>query len=101
MKSTPLTNLDNSPLDRKNILNNPFAVEFVQKEVGLKGILFEKEYKYTLEQVATFFEVDLRTLRIYLAKYRKELEQNGYEIVTGERLNMLYYIGKVFFVKSH
>lgn len=78
--------LDSSILDRKNILNNPFAVEHVQKEVGIKGLRFENEFRYTIEQVSNFFEIDLRTIRRYLSNYSKELEQNGYEIFTGERL---------------
>ena len=87
MKAKSLTNLDNSALDRKNILNNPFALEHVQKEVGIKGFKFENQLRYTLEQVSHFFEVDLRTIRNYLAEYRKELEQNGYEILTGDKLS--------------
>lgn len=87
MKSEVVKKLDSSVLDRKNILNNPFAVEHVQKEVGIKGFKFENEYRYTLEQVARFFEVDLRTIRRYVAKYDKELSQNGYEILIGNRLS--------------
>jgi hypothetical protein len=86
MKPKNLNNLDSSALNRKNILNNPFAVEHVQKEVGIKGLRFEGEYRYTLEQIASFFEVDLRTIRNYLAEYRNELENNGYELLTGNRL---------------
>lgn len=87
MKHKTLTELASSVLDRKNILNNPFAVEIVQKEVGIQGHKFEDQYRYTLEQVARFFEVDLRTIRRYVAKYGKELTQNGYEILTGDRLS--------------
>lgn len=86
MKSKILTRLDNSVLDRRNILNNPFAVELVQKEVGIKGHKFEGEYRYTVEQVISFFEIDLRTLRRYISKFTNELEENGYEILTGDRL---------------
>ncbi|RJQ38038.1 DNA-binding protein [Candidatus Microgenomates bacterium] len=86
MKSKSLTKLDSSVLDRRNILNNPFAVEHVQKEVGLKGYKFEGEYRYTVEQVVSFFEIDLRTIRRYISKYSSELEENGYEVLTGDRL---------------
>lgn len=87
MQPKDVSKLDSSILDRKNILNNPFAVGHIQKEVGIKGFKFEDEYRYTLEQVARFFEVDLKTIRRYIAKYSKELAQNGYEILTGERLS--------------
>jgi hypothetical protein len=86
MRSKNLRKLDNSSLDRKNILNNPFAVEHVEKEVGIKGFKFEGEYKYTVEQVISFFEIDLRTIRRYIANYSNELEENGYEVLTGDRL---------------
>lgn len=86
MKSKDVTNLDSSALNRKNILNNPFALEHTQKEVGIKGINFENSYRYTLRQVASFYEVELRTIENYLSKYRSELEQNGYEVLTGDRL---------------
>src|SRR5258708_33154623 len=79
--------LDSSPLNRKNILNNPFAIERIQKDVGIKGFKFEKEYRYILGQVATFYEVDLKTIRRYITKLSKELEENGYEVLTGERLS--------------
>ncbi len=78
--------LDSSALDRKNILNNPFALEHAQKAVGIKGVKFENEYRYTAEQIISFYEIDLRTLRRYLAKYSDELEENGYEVLTGDRL---------------
>jgi hypothetical protein len=86
MKSKRLTTLDNSALDRKNILNNSFAIEQVQKDVGIKGYEFDGEYRYTLEQVATFFEVDLKTIRRYISKNTDELNENGYEVLTRERL---------------
>lgn len=86
MKMNKLAKLDSSALDRKNILNNPFAVEHVQREVGIKGFNFEGEYRYTIEQVTNFFEVDLRTIRRYISKYGNELEENGYGVLTGDRL---------------
>lgn len=78
--------LSNSLVDRKNILNNPYAVEYIRKEVGVKGLLFESEYRYTSEQVARFFEVSERTIADYLSKHREELIENGYELLMGERL---------------
>lgn len=86
MKSKRLTTLDKSALDRKNILNNPFAIDQVQKDVGIKGYEFDGKYRYTLEQVATFFEVDLKTIRRYISKNKDELFENGYEVLSGERL---------------
>ena len=57
--------LTTSALDRKNILNNVFAVQHIQDEVGIKGLLFENQYVFTSKQVAVFFEVDEKTVDRY------------------------------------
>jgi hypothetical protein len=56
------TNLTDSSVTRQNILNNPLAVQEIQKAVGIKGILFENEYKFLKRQIAAFFEVTERTI---------------------------------------
>jgi len=73
-------------VSRQNILNNSLAVNEIQKAVGVKGILFESEYKFLKRQIADFFEVTERTIDNYLEKYEKELSKNGYEVLTGKRL---------------
>ncbi len=79
--------LQESLVDRKNILNNPFALEHIQKEIGIRGIRFEGEYIVTAKQVAIFFEVDEKTVDRYLAgKYGNELKENGYEVLIGKKL---------------
>ena len=79
-------NLTNSPIDRQNILNNPFAVTEVQKATQLKGVIFEGTVRLVKEQIARFFEVDTRTIERYLKKYSDELGNNGYETLRGNRL---------------
>jgi len=81
--------LTNSPVDRQNILNNPFAVTEIQKATHLTSIQFEGTERLTKEQIATFFEVDVRTIERYLDKYGDELGQNGYEVIRGKRLKLL------------
>lgn len=78
--------LTNSSVSRQNILNNSLAVNEIQKAVGIKGILFESEYKFLKRQIADFFEVTERTIDNYLEKYEKELSKNGYEVLKGKRL---------------
>ncbi len=78
--------LTNSSLVRQNILNNKFAVQEVQKAVGIKGVLFEQEYKFTKNQLSLFFGVTERTIDNYLEKYDKELTRNGYDVLKGKRL---------------
>lgn len=78
--------LTKSNINRQNILNNKYALEQIQKAAGIEGLLFENQYKMLTEQVALFFEIDTRTIKRYLQKYDKELNDNGYEILKDERL---------------
>ncbi len=78
--------LSSSILDRKNILNNPFAVEHIQYEVGIKGLKFENNFVLTIKQVAAFYEVKPRTIQRYISKFSNELRENGYEVISGDRL---------------
>lgn len=81
--------LTNSSLERQNILNNPFAMQEIQKAVDIKCIPFENRMWLTKEQVASFFEVTPRTIDNYLSKFEQELKQNGYEVLRGNRLKEL------------
>ena len=78
--------LTNSNIDRQNILNNQYAINEVEKAVGIKGVLFEGSYRFTKQQITAFFEVDIRTIERNLEKYRAELEENGYEVLRAKRL---------------
>lgn len=80
--------LTNSQLDRQNILNNDYALIEVAKATNIKGVTFENAAKLTKEQVATFFDIDIRTLERYLEKYNDELVANGYEVLKGQRLKI-------------
>ncbi len=78
--------LPDSSLDRKNILNNTFALEAIREHLGVTGIVFEDELKFTAKQVADFYGVDRKTVNRYLTAYADELKQNGYEVYSGQRL---------------
>lgn len=78
--------LTNSLIDRKNILNNNTAIQEVYEQVGFHGLKFEGKYRFTKQQVADYFEVDIRTIDRLLENHRTELEQSGYEIFTGAKL---------------
>jgi hypothetical protein len=78
--------LDRSLLDRKNILNNPFALKHIQKEIGINVLKFENQYILTSKQAAAFFEVDEKTIDRYVSEFNTELRQNGYEVISGKRL---------------
>ena len=78
--------LTNSDIARQNILNNQYALQEIQKSVGIRGILFENEFRFTKKQLADFFEVNERTIENYIEKNEAELAKNGYEVVVGKRL---------------
>jgi hypothetical protein len=78
--------LANTAVARQNILNNSLAVAEIQKAVGIKGVLFENEYKFLKRQIAEFFDVTERTIDNCLEKNEKELVKNGYEVLVGKRL---------------
>ena len=81
-----MKDLTNTAVTRQNILNNPFAVDEIQQAVGIKGVLFENEYKFVKRQIADFFEVTERTINNCLMKNKEELTKNGYEVLSGNRL---------------
>jgi hypothetical protein len=78
--------LTNSGIARQNILNNRYALQEIQTAVGIKGILFENEYRFTKKQLAEFFEVSVRYIEKFTEKNKAELVKNGYEVLTGNRL---------------
>lgn len=78
--------LTNSSIDRKNILNNNLAIQEVYEQVGFYGIKYEGKYRFTKQQVAQYFEVDIRTIDRLLENHKAELEQSGYELYTGPKL---------------
>ncbi|MDO9577795.1 MAG: DNA-binding protein [Candidatus Cloacimonadales bacterium] len=79
-------NLTDSPLERQNIMNNQYALNEIEKAVGIKGVLFEGSYRFTKKQIADFFEVGVRTIERYLDTYSKEITENGYEVLRANRL---------------
>ncbi len=81
--------LTNSPIDRQNILNNPYALVEIEKAAGIRGIPFEGNTVVLKEQVAAFLEVTTRTVDNYLERFGEELRQNGYELINGKRLQAL------------
>jgi len=65
--------LTTSAIDRQNILNNPYALSEIEKAAGIQGIPFEGKTVLLKEQVATFFDVIVRTIENYLEHNSEEL----------------------------
>lgn len=78
--------LTNSIIDRQNILNNKLALEEIKKNINVPGIYIEDKIYFTVEYVASFYEVDPRTIRRCIENNAKEFKENGYEVITGSRL---------------
>jgi hypothetical protein len=80
------TDLTTSSLDRKNILNNNVAIQELYEQIGFYGFKFEDKYRFTKQQIAHYFEVDIRTIDRLLDAHKLELEQVGYELYTRSKL---------------
>jgi len=89
-----------SRLDRQNILNNDLAVDEIQSKAGVCGEFFEDKIFVTREMVATYFDVDIRTISRYIENNNEELCQNGYEVLKGKRLKEFLDLGKDVFAKD-
>lgn len=81
-----MKDLTNSAVDRQNILNNVEAIENIQTFLGVSGMWFENEYRFTKEQIAEFYKIDFSTIDLYLSKYDQELKHNGYVLIKGSKL---------------
>jgi hypothetical protein len=75
-----------SAIDRQNILNNKIAVENIQTYLGVTGMLFKGEYRYTRQQIIDFYGIDNSTIDRYLSQNEDELKHNGYVNLKGKEL---------------
>lgn len=80
--------LTSSVIDRKNVLNNSFVVRELQDQLGIKGVIFDGEYRFTTQDVAEFYEVSVRTVRRYLSQFSDELRESGYIDLENEALDL-------------
>jgi hypothetical protein len=89
MTDTAKRSLVNSRTDRQNILNNSFALSEIENTAGITGIPYEDKIVLLKEQVASFLEIDVRTVENYLQRYSEELHSNGYVVLRGKALMSL------------
>ena len=78
--------LTTSQIARQNILNNNLAVNEIQNQTGIQGIMFDGRLRLTKSMVATYFDVDVRTIERYVSENSEEIASNGYEILKGKKL---------------
>tara|TARA_R100000789_G_C3003601_1_gene149510 strand:- start:192 stop:1229 length:1038 start_codon:yes stop_codon:yes gene_type:complete len=81
-----MKDLTSSNIDRQNVLNNTTVLENLRNYLGLPGMLFQEEYKYTKQQISDFYQIDIATIERYLENNEKELKHNGYIVLKGKNL---------------
>ena len=92
--------LTTSRIDRQNILNNEMAIEEIQDKSGITGIAWDGKIYLTREAVASFFDVDIRTISRYIEQYNDELTENGYVVLRGQRLKSFLDVMPADFAKD-
>jgi hypothetical protein len=75
-----------SAIDRQNILNNRIALKNIQEYIGVSGMYFNQEYRFTKAQICDFYGIDVSTLDRYLSNNKEELKHNGYVNLKGSAL---------------
>lgn len=81
-----MENIESTRIERQNLLNNQVAIENISKKIKYDGNLYDGVYYYTNEQIANFFNVNTRTIERLIEQYRTELEENGYQVLSGSNL---------------
>lgn len=78
--------LTTSKIARQNVLNNKYALQEIQKAVGLPGIVFRGQLFFTKLQVASFFGISQRSIDTCIRNNDEELTHNGYDVLKGNTL---------------
>ena len=81
--------LTTSAVARKNVLNNPYALEQLEVNLQLGGLKFQGETVFTKRQAAEILTVDERTIDRYVNSNGAELQANGYRVLKGKSLKEL------------
>lgn len=81
-----MNDLTVSAIDRQNILNNTIALENIQHYLGISGMMFQGEYRFTRQKTAEFYGIDISTIDRYLLQNEVELKHNGYVNLKGKAL---------------
>lgn len=79
-------NLTQSVVDRQNILNNPEFLNHFQEFLGITGMVYEGEIRFTTAQISDFYDVSTKTIKRYIESSENELTHNGYCVLKGSKL---------------
>jgi DNA-dependent RNA polymerase auxiliary subunit epsilon len=89
--------LTTSVVERQNILNNTYALKEAEKAIGMRGVVFENELKFTKQQTAQFLGVSTRAISNCIQNNEEELKENGYEEISGNRLKIFKLLSRETF----
>ena len=89
--------LTTSKIARQNILNNNYALKEAEDAIGLKGVVFEGQLKFTKQQVAQFLGVSTRTISSCILSNEEEIKKDGCEDLSGKRLRLYKLTAEVQF----
>jgi hypothetical protein len=78
--------LTESPVHRRNVLNNRFALQKIEGDLALGGIQFRNEPYFTKRQVTQILAVDERTIERYVSTHEEELTKSGYVLLKANSL---------------
>ncbi|MBN2815455.1 MAG: DNA-binding protein [Campylobacterales bacterium] len=81
-----MNDLTVSQIQRQNILNNKFALQEVERNIGIQTVYFEDDMWLTKKQVQEFYEISDSTIERYIEKNNEELTSNGYKVLRGKSL---------------
>ena len=81
-----MKDLTTSMVSRQNILNNNYAIDEIKNQLKLDGVEYINDTIFTKDQVAQYFNVDVRTIERCVENNTEELEKNGYRVLKGKEL---------------
>ena len=81
-----MKDLTTSMVSRQNILNNNYAIDEIKNQLKLDGVEYINDTIFTKDQVAQYFNVDVRTIERCVENNKEELENNGYRVLKGKEL---------------
>jgi len=87
-----MKNLTVSQTERGNILNNNFTIKEVYDCLDFTSVMFEGRFRLNRNMITNDFGVKEKTIDRFLNQYTTELGQNGYGIITGNRLRLLVHV---------
>jgi len=81
-------------LKLSNILNNDLAIQGIKQYYGFDNIYF------TNQQIADFYEVDVRTIKRIIEDNLEELQRNDLQILKGQELKAFMELSNGYFVRD-